>query len=402
MDVFLAKQPIFDVDQKLFAYEILYRSGESNRFDGTEGDRASTEVIINTFQTFGTDNLTNGMPVFINFTKNLIYDEIATFFPKDLLVVEILEDVYPTEDIINRTKRLKDKGYRIALDDFVNKPEYRPLLELADIIKIDFMSTEKKEIEKVIKELKNYKLDFLAEKVETREEVEYAKKLGFKYFQGYFFSQPEIVKSTRILPIQANYIQLIHEVSEKEINFRKIGQIISRDLSLTYNLLRLVNTGAFGFRYRIKGVQHGLTALGERQIRKWIYLVVLNDMGQKKPDELTRLSLIRARFMELLAMETSYRTYSEDMFLIGLFSLLDVILGKPIEDILMELPTSDIVEETLLSGKGKGAILYKTILAYEKGQWDKVEEYAERLNIPSKFIALSYMEALTWYNTIEE
>ena len=400
MDIFLARQPIFDLKENLVAYEILYRSGNLNEFDGTEGDEATKEVIINTFQTFGIDSLTNGVPVFINFTENLICNETATFFPKELLVVEILEDVEPTLPVIEHSKKLKKEGYKIALDDFENRLEYGPLVELADIIKIDFMKSDKKEIEGILKEFKGYKLEFLAEKVETREEFEYAKKLGFKYFQGYFFSKPEIVQSKKILPIKVNYIQLLNEMNKEELEFDRIGKIISRDLSLTYNLLKLVNSSAFGFRYRIQKVQHALAGLGEIEIRNWIHLVILNDMGQDKPDELTRLSLIRAKFSELLALETKYKSQSDDMFLLGLFSLLNVILEKPLEFILQELPMSEMIKEALLYKTGKAAIIYNTILAYEKGQWDKVAEYAEKLDIDPKKIMMSYMNSLSWYSKI--
>lgn len=401
MDIFLARQPILDIDQNLCAYEILYRSGNVNEFDGSEGDKASTQVIVNTFQNFGIDSLTNGKPVFINFTENLIFDEIATLFPKELLIVEILEDVKPSLDIIERLKGLKDQGYRIALDDFLNREDYGPLVELADIIKVDFMEMERGEIEEILRAFKDYKLEFLAEKVETREEFEYAKELGFKYFQGYFFSKPEIVKTKKILPIKANYLQLVNEINKKDTDFERISKIISRDLSLTYNLLKLVNSSAFGFRYRIKGVKHALAALGERQLRNWIYLLILNDMGEHKPDQLTRLSLVRAKFMELLAMETKYSSYAQDMFLLGLFSLLDVILEKPLEEALKEISTSDMVREALLYGRGEGEILYKTILSYEKGQWDQVLIYMEKLNISRRVIIKSYIKALKWYTEIE-
>ncbi|WP_406242863.1 EAL and HDOD domain-containing protein [Tissierella carlieri] len=197
MDVFLARQPIFDSEQKVSAYEILYRSGLVNNFDGIDGDEASREVIFNTFQTFGIENLTNAKPVFINFTESLINDETATLFSKDLLVVEILEDVLPSEQVIENSKSLKEMGYKIALDDFIYKPEYEELIELADIVKIDFLLSDKEEIKRLSRDLKKRNIELLAEKVETREDFEYAKKLGFSLFQGFFFSKPEIVISKR-------------------------------------------------------------------------------------------------------------------------------------------------------------------------------------------------------------
>lgn len=400
MDVFLARQPIFDSKQRVQSYEILYRSGLVNSFDGIDGDEASREVIFNTFQTFGIENLTNGKPVFINFTESLINEEIATLFSRDFLVVEILETVLPSEEVIEKSKALKEMGYKIALDDFVYSKEYEGLIELADIVKIDFLDTDIKEIERLSKDLKSRNIKLLAEKVETREEFEVAKNLGFSLFQGYFFSKPEVVISKKLHPIKTTSLQLVDEVNKDEIDFEKIANIISRDLSLTYNLLKLVNSAAFGFRHRIKNVKHAAVALGEREIKKWIYLVVLNDMGDKDPDELTRLSLIRARFAELLGMNTRFNKQSEDMFLLGLFSLLDVILNKPIEEVLDEIQASDTIKTALIDRSGEMGKIYKMIIAYEKGQWDEVFAYADKLDINCNLIGQAYMDALLWYNKL--
>ncbi len=402
MDVFLARQPIFDSEQRVKSYEILYRSGFVNSFDGVDGDKASREVIFNTFQTFGIEDLTNGKPVFINFTESLINEEIATLFSTDHLVVEILENVLPTEKVIESSKTLKEMGYKIALDDFVYSTEYEVLIELADIIKIDFLASDREEIERVSKDLKGRNIELLAEKVETREEFEFAKNLGFSLFQGYFFSKPEIVRTKKLHPIKATSLQLVDEVNKDEIDFGKISNIIFRDLSLTYNLLKLVNSAAFGFRQRIKTVKHAVVALGEKEIKKWIYLVVLNDMGDNKPDELTRLSLVRGRFAELLGLNTRFRRQSEDMFLLGLFSLLDVILNKPIEEVLGEVQASDIIKDALIDGSGEMGSIYKMIIAYEKGEWDEVVVYAEKLDIDCYVISKAYLDALLWYNKLVE
>lgn len=400
MDVFLARQPIFDSKQEVCAYEILYRSGLVNAYDGIDGDKASRQVIFNTFQTFGIENLTNGKPVFINFTENLINDEIATLFSKDILVVEILENVAPKEEIVKSSKFLKEMGYRIALDDFVYSEEYESLIELADIIKIDFLDSKREEIQRVSKVLIGREIKLLAEKVETREEFEYAKSLGFKLFQGYFFSKPEIVTVKKLNPIRSTALQLIDETNKAEIDFNKVSRIISRDLSLTYNLLKLVNSSAFGFRHKIKSVSHGVVALGEKEIKKWVYLVLINDMGQNKPDELTRLSLTRAKFAEELAINTRFKKQSEDMFLLGLFSLLDVILSKPLEEVLEEIQAPSMIKDAIIDEIGEVGLIYKLLISYEKGEWGNVLQYAEELNIDCELISMSYMEALVWYGKL--
>lgn len=400
MDVFLARQPIFDRRQNVNAYEILYRSGIENSYSAIDGDKASKEVIYNTFQIFGIENLTNGKPVFINFTENLINEETATLFSKNHLVVEILETVTPSKKVIENSRALKKRGYRLALDDFIYKPEYEELIELADIIKVDFMLTDKEELNRLSQDIKSRNKTLLAEKVETREEFEYAKELGFTLFQGYFFSKPEIVISKKIHPIKTTCLQLVSEANKAEINFKKVSEIISMDLSMTYNLLKMVNSAAFGFKYEIKSVRQGVVALGEREIKKWIYLVIINTIGSDEPEELTRLSLIRARFIELIAKNTRYHVQSEELFLLGLLSLLDVILKRPMNEVLVELNAAYSTKNALIHRSGEYGTIYEMILCYERGEWDKVVEYSNTLRIDFNMVSKAYMDSLVWYNQL--
>lgn len=400
MDVFLARQPIFDRRQNVNAYEILYRSGIENSYSAIDGDKASKEVIYNTFQIFGIENLTNGKPVFINFTENLINEETATLFSKNHLVVEILETVTPSRRVIENSRALKKRGYRLALDDFIYKPEYEELINLADIIKVDFMLTDKEELLRLSADIKSRNKTLLAEKVETREEFEYAKELGFTLFQGYFFSKPEIVISKKIHPIKTTCLQLVSEANKTEINFKKVSEIISMDLSMTYNLLKMVNSAAFGFKYEIKSVRQGVVALGEREIKKWIYLVIINTIGSDEPEELTRLSLIRARFIELIAKNTRYHIQSEELFLLGILSLLDVILKRPMNEVLVELNATYSIKNALIHRSGEYGAIYEMILCYERGEWDKVVEYSNTLCIDFNMVAKAYMDSLVWYNQL--
>ncbi len=398
MDVFLARQPIFTGEEKVYGYEILYRTGYVNVFDGTDGDRATINVIVNTFQTFGIDTLTNRKPVFINFTEGLLTKNIPSMFPSRWLVVEILENVAINGDVINSVIKLKEKGYKIALDDFVSTKGYERMINLVDIIKVDFSKVN--DMDKLLYDLGNFRGDLLAEKIETRKDFEYAKSKGFKYFQGFFFAKPEVLSSKTLVPIKANQLLLITHINKKELAFDKIGSIISRDLSLTFNLLKLVNSEVFTFNRRITSVTHALVALGEREIRKWIYLILLNEMGTEKPGELTRLSLVRARFMESLTQHTKLKRHSEDAFLIGLFSLLDVILGKPLDEILEEIKATEDIKEVLLWTTGDIGTLYRLVMSYEEGDWEKVNAYSSYLNLGHETIINSYMEALSWYNAL--
>ncbi len=400
MDIFLARQPIFDRNENVHGYELLYRSGYAEAFDGTQGDRATSIVIINAFQTIGIETITGGKPAFINFTEKLLCDEVATLIPNHLLVVEILEDVKPSREVLRKCWDLKGAGYRIALDDYRGMQGYEPFIGLADIVKVDFLRVDRKEIKDILVQLEGLPVERLAEKVETREEFEYAKEMGFDYFQGYFFSRPEILTAKRLLPLKASHFQLIKLISGTgELDFEKIEEVIARDLSLTYNLLRLVNSVVFGFRFRIKRIRQAMVTLGEKELKKWIYIMVLYELGQDRPDELTRLSLIRARFMELISLGTRHGDESEALFLAGFFSLLDVILKRPLEEILTEIKAPDAVWETLLSS-GELNELYQVALGYEKGEWEKTLALAQKLDIDSDLISQSYIDALRWYSQL--
>lgn len=401
MDVFIARQPIFDSKQRVLAYEILYRNSLENYYPlEVERDNATSSVLINTFQTFGITNLTSSKPAFINFTENFINNEMALLFSKDSLVIEILETIIPSKDIIEKCKILKKKGYTLVLDDFVYKPGYESLMEIADIIKIDFVNTNTIEIIKIARMLKGSNIKLLAEKVETLERFKFAKRLGFTMFQGYFFSKPEILSSKTLSPLEVNCLLLMSKVNESELDFDELADIISRDLSLAYYLLKLVNSAAFSFRRKISSVKDAIVVLGEKEIRKWGILVALNGMGAGKPDEIVRLSLIRAKFNELISINTRYSNRSDDLLLTGLFSLLDVVFNRPLLEILNEINANNEIKEALLNSTGELSNIYNIVLSYEKGEWDSMISQANSINIDYKLITESYLESLTWYDML--
>lgn len=400
MEIFIARQPIFDTRKNVYAYEMLYRGSQDNTFAGANADMASASVIINTFQSFGLDVLTNGKPVFINFTESLLRQEIATIIPHESLIIELLETVKPTQETIERCKLLKSKGYILALDDFVYRPEFEPLIRLADIIKVDFISSTKQQIEELVSRLGNRNVIFLAEKIETYEEFEYAKSLGFLLFQGFFFSKPEMVTGKAIPPLKTTYLQLMSKLKQEEMEFGEFAKTISLDLSLIYSLLRMVNSAAFGFRRKIRSVKHALVMLGEKEIRKWVALMLLHDLGRNQPEELVKLSLIRARFAELIALKTKFKHQSDNLFLAGLFSLLDAILGRSLIEVLQDVQTPDVVQECLLDEDNEISGIYCILVAYEQGRWEDVTVYAGRLNLDYRELAGDYLAALSWYNEL--
>lgn len=402
MDVYLARQPIFTRSRKLYGYELLYRSSQVNSYTCSDGDKASSDVMISSFHLIGIENITGGKKAFINFTDQLIKEEIATLFPSKDLVIEILETVQPCDDIMTSCSNLKKKGYMLALDDFVFSEEYLPLIAMADIIKVDFLTTPPHLREAVVKSLKNRNIKFLAEKIETIEDFEMAKQLGYTLFQGYFFSKPVILSVHDVSPSKLNYLLLIQKANDSEFDFELIADIISRDISLTYKLLRLVNSAAFGFRFRIKSVRQALMILGMEEIRKWVSLIAIRGIGKDHPDEIITTSLVRARFLERLSVAYNNNTNNHDeCFLTGLFSTLDVLMNRPMIEILKEIAITDDIVEALIHNGGQMGHAFSLILAYEKADWDRVTQLCGELGFDCGKVTDIYLEALGWSRQLE-
>ncbi|BEP27963.1 EAL and HDOD domain-containing protein [Helicovermis profundi] len=404
MKIFVARQPIFDSKQDVYAYELLYRNSEENRsnIESLDGDNATSSVITNSILLVGIENMTYGKRAFINFTKKLLIDEIPTLFSNEIVVVEILEDVIPDESIISAVKNMKDKGYLIALDDFVLEYDYLELIKLADIIKIDFILTSKKERREIINRYKKYNIKFLAEKVETIEEFNEAKEMGYSYFQGYFFSKPTIITSNDIKTISTSYSQILKEVIKDEPEYDLISNIIESDIALTYKLLKLINSPAFYTSKKVTSISRALVMLGFKEIRKWISIIMMRDLGKDKPDEIMRVSLIRGKMGEGLARLCKMNSRKDEMFIIGIFSMIDTLMDRTLFDILSEMPFETGIIEALLGYDNELRKLFKVILAYEVGDWDKMQEYTSKLGIDVHQIPDIYFEALKWTNEIFE
>ena len=332
MEVFVARQPIFNSRQQVFAYELLFRHGLENYYSGTNGDLATARVITDSFMLFGIDTLTGGKPAFINFTANMIKNEIPTIFPPELVGVEILEEIMPDDQILYACQKLKNSRYLLILDDFVLTKERASLAEMADIIKVDFLASSKKGRAALAEKYARSRVRLLAEKVETIDDFQEALELGYSYFQGYFFCRPHIVSRKDIPSHRLTYLRILQELYNTEPDFEQITRIVTTDLSLSYKLLRLVNSAVFGFRSRINSIKQALVILGLQEIQKWITLLALSSMGQDKPDELITHSVIRARFGELIASIIGLQNRSSEFFLMGLLSLIQPAQGERRKD----------------------------------------------------------------------
>lgn len=401
MNVFLARQPIFDDEMKVFAYELLYRSSEENSANVSDGDSATGDVIINSLILMGLDKITGNKKAFINFTKQTINSELPQLFSSKDLVVEILEDVIPDEEFMERCKGLKREGYKLALDDFVLDYKYENIVKIVDIIKVDFMLTTRGERAKIIYKYKNKNISFLAEKIETKEEYFEAIEMGYKYFQGYFFSRPIILTGNDVKTFTSTYSLVLQELSLSDPEYSNLEKIIERDMAMSYKLLRLINSAVFYSRNEITSLRHALTMLGFREIKKWVSLLMIRDLGRDQPHELIRISLIRAKMCELLYICSGSGKRCSEAFLMGLFSLIDVILNRRLDEVVDELPLARDIKDALLGDTNIFSKILDVTIFYERCEWNGFMEKAEEIGLSNDQVIKAYFESIEWMDSVD-
>jgi EAL and modified HD-GYP domain-containing signal transduction protein len=400
MDLFIARQPIFNAQQKVYAYELLFRSGTANVFPDVDSNHASAKVIADSLFNLGLQTLTSGKPAFINMTRDLLVGDYATLFPKDQVVIEVLEDVKPDAMVVEACRRLRDGGYLIALDDFTETPEKAPLVALAHIIKVDFLATRKETRKSLVQRFGPRGVRLLAEKVETQEAFKEAADLGYAYFQGYFFAKPAVVQAKAAPEFRLTYLSLLQEVVKREVDLRKVASIIGRDVTLSYKLLRFINSAFFGLRRTISSIPEAVRLLGDREVKRWASLLSLASLASNKPAELVVEAAMRARFCEGLSEDTGLSSHSEELFLLGMFSLLDAIMDRPLEVLLEELPIPPAVKSALLGSPSPLRDVYDCVLTYVTGDWENLSARMDKLNLGDEEVPQRYRDALTWAQNV--
>jgi EAL and modified HD-GYP domain-containing signal transduction protein len=389
-DIFIGRQPIFDRELKLYAYELLFRSGMVNHAGKFDGDQATSQIIVNVFMEFGLDQIVGPHWAFINMTRSFITTSAPLPFPKDRVVLEILEDICPDQEVIEALRSFTSQGYVVALDDFVFHESLLPLVELADIVKIDLLAVPRDELAAHVQRLRRYKVKLLAEKIETEEEFEYCRSLGFDYFQGYFLCRPSIVQGAQLPPNRLSVLQILAKVQDPQSDAKDLESIISHDVALSYKLLRYINSAFFAFPKEIESIRQAVVYLGTRAIKTWVSLLAVAGLGDK-PVELVTQAMQRARMCELLA-KAAKRANSEIYFTVGLFSLLEALMNAPLDKILQSLPLSEDIRDALLKQQGPYGEILACVIAYERGDF----EDAIVGNITPAQTTEIYLEAAHW------
>ncbi|WKY48622.1 EAL domain-containing protein [Eubacteriaceae bacterium ES3] len=398
--MFIARQPIFDAKLNVFGYELLFRQGDQSAgFDGVTSQGASASVLLGLYE-IGLDQIVENKLAFINFDEQFIHSEALELISSDRMVVEMLEDVEVDELLLERLKRVKEKGYQIALDDFDEDLETYPLMPFADIIKFDLMATPLETICEAVLKARGLGKKLLAEKVETQEVYLEAKKMGFELFQGYFFSKPLIAaQSCNKAPTKLQYFRLISELHQKDPSYEKLAEQIQLDVLLSYRILRMVSarTG----KNQLQSIKNALTFMGLDEIERWLSTMMLQDLATDKPHELIRLSIVRSRFAQdlsrLLEMPSSCQHHAS---LMGLFSSLDGILDQSLEEALSDMVIPEVIKDALIMKRGALFGVYNLMLYYEKGDWLEVERMVELLSIDEEYLNQAYQSAIHWASDV--
>ncbi len=396
-NIFIARQPIFHRNQKVAAYELLFRSSLENYFDPLQdGEEATSRLITNSFLLIGISKVTAGKKAFINFTEGMLVKGYPALFPQDITVVEVLEDVAASQEVVQSCRNLVRKGYVLALDDFLYNDSLIPLIKLAKIIKFDIRQMSFAELERQVEIVKQHNVKLLAEKIETNEEFLATKKLGFHLFQGYFFSKPNIVSGRDIPGSKLSYLKILRQIQDENYDFGKLAELIAHDVSLSYKLLKYVNSAYFARFQEIQTLQEAVAMLGEINLRKWLSLMMLSYVADDKPSELLRLATLRGGFCELVASRLLGEVNRAGVYhTVGMFSLLPAMLDKPMGEILDELALASEIKEALLAQTQDRLVLtLQLVTAYERGAWEQVTSLAAGLGVELDELPALYDAAL--------
>lgn len=398
-NTYVARQPIFNRKQNTIGYELLFRDGENNAYPAhIDSNRATYRLIAENFLSMGTNPSIASSRCFINFPQASLLRGLPFTLPKEKIVVEVLETCEPTEELLVAIKELYRRGYILALDDFTFLPEWERFLQYVHIIKLDIMAIGLENACQIVREqqFKKVKCQFLAERVETEAEFERTKEAGFKFFQGYFFSKPEVVKTQYIGPEQAIAMELFQEVCKPNVNFKQVENIVAKDVALSYKLLRFVNTMSPRLEVTISSFRQALVYLGQDKLKIFVSLAVASYVSDKKPKELYNLSLHRAQFCLLMSRYRPFQDHQEQAFMIGLFSMLDALLDLSLDSLVEQLPLSQIIKVALLRREGPYGSLLALEECYEHADWDGMEVCCQELGLDIDDVRYELVEAQKW------
>ena len=401
MEHLLTRHAIFDREQKVYAYELAFDTPFDAVYKSTlKEDQKTSKVLTDSFFSLGLDKVTDGKRAFVQFSKNLLVSEFTKMFPKDAIAIQIPVDLKPDSRVVAACKDLKSEGYMIVLDDYAFQTDFMNILPFAYMVKVDAKKIGEYIRKTIVTKLQPRGIKCALKNVNDQQSYYKSFPMGYDYFQGSFFSKPSVVDKKDVPVYKFNFMEMIKQINQPEVDFGKIEDIIKHDVSLTYKLLRMINSSAFGMKNEVKSIKQALVLLGALEVKKWLTLVVLSNIGNDKPDELMKKALLRAKFLELVAPLAGLSENASDLFLTGMFSLMDAMMDQSIESLLDGLPLGESVKNVLLGNDSPYQTPMKLVLDYEKANWTEVKSLAQQMNIPQDKLPLLFKQAVNWVNQI--
>jgi len=389
-EIIIGRQPIFDRDCRVAAYEILYRNT-----DPTDSANMTAQVVVNTLMDIGLENIAGSLPVFYNIDEAFLLNEteLTQALPPELVYFEILETVPPTPEVLAACQCLKDKGYKLALDDVISIESAQPFIKYLDIIKIDWLEAENPAA--IVAAFRHSSVKILAEKIESYESMQAAQRLNVDFYQGYFFCKAGTVTGTKPPESRMSILRAMQQAMTAT-SIDEMFDVVSQDVSLSYRLLKYINSAAFGLKRKVQSIQQALSLLGLNNIRRWLTLLTMTALGENKPPELIRQALWRARFLESIARQMGEDIVDDD-FMMGLFSILDALLDCSMQDSLKEINLIDHVHDGLIDPNSPMGKKLALSFAMEQGDWDHIRGFTDHgRRISYTNITRLQVEAMLW------
>ena len=389
---FIARQPIFDKRLRVFAYELLFRGGPQNYF--IQPTKNAAPSVVASITLFDLQNLTGNALAFMNVDELALRLDAPRLLPPDRVIIEILETVTPSDEIIRICKDLLNSGYTLALDDFIDRPQLAPLVECAKYLKVDFQLLDAEGRRRIVEKYGTSGISLLAEKVETEAELDEARQLGYTYFQGYFFCKPSMIEVREIPGNKLLQLRLLNLVGGPELDHAALEELLKNEPSLLYRLLRYLNSPLVGPRSELHSVRHALTLLGECEFRRWVAIFAVVALASGKPPELIRTALTRAYFCEEFAHAARMENEKSSLFLMGLLSIVDALLDKPMAEVLRSLPVAPEIKTALAGGENRYHDVYELLLALERAEWPRLSACADRIAVHEEAVPDAFQTAL--------
>ena len=404
IDTFFARQPIFSARKTVWGYELLYRGSADDTYASfDDNDIATLTVISNAIMNLPKGKET-GRKVLIHFTKGSIEREIPLALPSESTVVEVDESFGQDAEMLSALKKLKEQSYDIAVNNFTANPNCLELYKIADIAFVDILGKDTESIRALAEKARSMPFMLAAKRVEELQQFQMVNELGFSLYQGFFFEKPQIVPGRKLSSSQMSRLMLFKVLEKENPDFEELAQVIETDVSISYRLLSFINSAAFSFTRKVESIKQALVLLGWKQIRSWLWLVILTDISpEDKTSELPYLSTIRAKFLERCVFNAEIANVNSDsLYLLGLFSLLEAMLDQPMEIIAENLPLDDKIKAALCHQTNEYSSWLDLARTFESGDWEKLDGIIEAMGLDPMILANSYSEALVWAKSFHE